>query len=579
MKNFAVGRRVIFPYWRSREAKGAWSLLLVLVLLSALNSGALVAFSVLLGELTTPLSQGDWAGFWPVVAVSLGLALVAIPLAALKPWVQAKLSWYWWRWLGRTWRDRYFEQRHYYHLEFQPHIDNPDQRLTEDTKNLTHQGVALGVAIADSLLQLIFFTGLLWRTSPLLMGLLLLYAIVGNGVTFGGFGRGLLRLNLRQLQRETAFRFGLARSRDYAESIAFYRGEAQEAALLNQRFDQVYQNADRLLTWQYWLDLFQAAYQGLSFFLPAIVLAPGILAGSLPVGIFVQSGVAFKSVLNALAVLVNQFEQLSQVSAGAQRLVDLDAAMDERPLAPNSGGTRVKAPSIGGLGASQISPINPDFDPIIKIEEINTDNPDRLLTIQNLTLSLTDRDLIQGLNLQLQPGESLLITGASGLGKTTLLRAIAGLWRSGTGLIQRPPLDQILFLPQRPYWIEGDLQAQLDYPERRERSAAEFRQTLIQVGLGDRDLAQVCDWGQVLSGGEQQRLSLARLLVQRPRLAVLDESTSALDEESEAQLYQQLKAANIAYVSVGHRSSLHQFHDRGLDLSGFRPEFCGGEPS
>jgi ABC-type uncharacterized transport system fused permease/ATPase subunit len=543
----AVVRRVIFPYWRSCEAKGAWGLLLVLVLLSALNSGALVAFSVLLGELMTPLSQGDWAGFWPVVAVSLGFALVAIPLAALKPWVQAKLSWYWWRWLSRTWRDRYFAQRRYYHLEFQPQIDNPDQRLTEDTKNLTHQGVVLGVAIADSCLQLIFFTGLLWHTSPLLMGLLLLYAIVGNGVVFGGFGRGLLRLNLQQLQRETAFRFGLARSRDYGESIAFYRGEAQEAALLNQRFDQVYQNADRLLTWQYWLDLFQAAYQGLPFFLPAIVLAPGILAGSLPVGVFVQSGVAFKSVLNALAVLVNQFEQLSQVSAGAQRLADLDTAMDDRPLAPNPGE--------------------------IQIEEININNPDRLLTIQNLSLNLTDRVLIQGVNLQLSPGESLLIIGASGLGKTTLLRAIAGLWRSGAGLIRRPPLDQVLFLPQRPYWIEGDLQAQLDYPQRLARSPEEFRQMLIHVGLGDRDLAQVCDWGQVLSGGEQQRLSLARVLLQRPQLAVLDESTSALDEDSEAQIYQQLKAANLTYISVGHRSSLHQFHDRILDLSEFRPPF------
>jgi vitamin B12/bleomycin/antimicrobial peptide transport system ATP-binding/permease protein len=420
-------------------------------------------------------------------------------------------------------------------------------------------------------LQLIFFIGLLWQTSPWLMGLLWLYAIVGNAVTFGGFGRGLLRLNLQQLQRETAFRFGLARSRDYAESIAFYRGEAQEAALLHQRFDQVYQNADRLLTWQYWLDFFQAAYQGVPFFLPAIVLAPGILAGSLPVGTFVQSGVAFKSVLNALALLVSQFEQLSQLRAGAQRLADLDAAMASiepiRPLAPNTGGTGIKAPIIGGLEAS-------NYDSKIQIQAINLDNFDRLLNIQNLTLRIADRNLIQGLNLHLQPGESLLIIGASGLGKTTLLRAIAGLWRSGTGLIQRPPLDQILFLPQRPYWIDGDLQAQLNYPRRQDRSLDEFCQVLMKVGWRDRDLAKNCDWGQVLSGGEQQRLSLARVLVQRPLLAVLDESTSALDEASEAHLYQQLQAANIAYISVGHRSSLHQFHNRILDLSEFRSASC-----
>jgi ABC-type uncharacterized transport system fused permease/ATPase subunit len=539
--------RVVFPYWRSRERRGAWSLLVSLVLLSALNSGSLVVFSIVLGELTTLLAQQDWSGFWMMVGVSLGLALVAIPLAALKPWVQAKLSWYWWRWLSREWLDRYFEQRHYYNLEFQPQVDNPDQRLTEDTKNLTHQGVALGVAIADSLLQLVFFIGVLWKTSPLLMGLLLLYAIVGNGITFAGFGPGLLRLNLQQLQRETAFRFGLARSRDYGESIAFYRGEAAEEDLLNQRFGQVYQNYDRLLSWQYWLDLFQAAYQAIPFFLPAIVLAPAILAGSLPVGIFVQSGVAFKTVLNALAVLVNQFEQLSQFNAGAQRLVELGRTMDGMNGAAT--GIQIETPS------------------------------DRQLNIQNLTLSIGDRDLIQGLDLQLNPGESLLITGASGLGKTTLLRAIAGLWRSGQGVIQRPDLQHILFLPQRSHWIEGSLQAQLDYPQATGRSAQELAQILDQVGLsqwGEADLARVCDWGQVLSGGEQQRLSLARVLVQRPVYAVLDESTSALDEANEANIYQQLQAAGIAYISVGHRSSLHQFHDRVLDLSQYRPIVAGG---
>jgi vitamin B12/bleomycin/antimicrobial peptide transport system ATP-binding/permease protein len=546
------GRRgfeaVIWPYWRSSQRRGAWVLLAMLLLLSALNSGILVLFSILLGELTTPLSRQDWAGFSQVLGVSLGFAILAIPLAALKPFVQSKLSWYWWRWLNRDLLDRYLKHRSYYHLEFQPELDNPDQRLAEDARNVTQQAVTLGVAVADSGLQLLAFAGLLFTTSPLLMGLLLLYALVGNGLVLGGFGRGLLRLNLQQLQRETAFRFGLARSRDHGESIAFYGGEAQESALLMGRFSHLYQNYNRLLTWQFWLDLFQALYQGVPFFLPAIVLGPQILAGTLPVGAFVQSGIAFKSVLNALAVIVNQFEQVSTLNAGMQRVSELVREIDQ---VSETGHLQVRE-----LGQSP-------------------------LRVRNLSLSRGDRTLFTNLNLDLAAGESLLIVGRSGLGKTTLLRAIAGLWTTGSGEIERPPLEQILFLPQRPYWIEGSLQEQLCYPLGLEAIAQKdwidsspvaLHRILDQVGLkalGDQGLETVCDWGQVLSGGEQQRLSLGRLLVQRPRYAVLDESTSALDEANETRIYELLHQSGIAYISVGHRSSLRQFHDRVLDLTEF----------
>jgi len=569
--------QVAIPYWQSEERWRAIGLVGLLFLLSLLNSGLIVLFSILLGELANPLASRDLEQFMQALGIFLAVVVIAVPLFSLKPFVQAKLALYWRRWLTMYYLHNYFADRTFYHLGEHPDIDNPDQRIAEDIKNVTQQAIAFGVIISDSFWQLIGFVGVLWATSKLLMLLLIGYALIGNWLTVAVFGRVLVGINLEQLKRETNFRFSLARVRENAEAIAFYQGETQEAGNIQQRFCQVFDNFLRLIRWQLNLDGFQNAYQYITFFLPAIVLAPPILAGALPVGAFVQAGIAFKSVLNALGVLINQFEQFSAFAAGVFRLQGLQKFAEETK--PNIPQVPLVEGNLGGLnnvplvkedlgGSQLLKPIGVNHSQIQIIES-------NRLELHHLSLDLPHQPirLIDNLNLSIPPGASLLITGASGVGKTSLLRAIAGLWSTGSGAIARPPLEHLLFLPQQPYLRPGTLRQQLLYPRFVDCPDEELWACLEQVNLaeivslGDElDAAQ--DWSQILSIGEQQRLSFARLLIQRPPYALLDEATSALDRANEAHLYRQLQQTPISYISVAHCKSLTTFHSMTLELTG-----------
>jgi ABC-type uncharacterized transport system fused permease/ATPase subunit len=548
--------QVAKPYWQSEERWRAIGLAVSLLLLSLVTSGLVVLFSILLGELANPLASRDLEQFVQAAAIFAVAVVIAVPLLSLKPFVQAKLGLYWRRWLTMHFLHNYFHDRTYYRLAAVPDIDNPDQRIAEDIKNFTQQAIAFGVIISDSCWQLLGFVGVLWATSKPLMLLLIGYAAIGNVLTAVVFGRVLVGINLELLRRETDFRFSLARVRDHAEAIAFYQGEAEEAATIQQNFTQVFRTIQRLIFWQLNLDGFQNTYQYVTFFLPAIVLAPPILAGTLPVGAFVQAGVAFKSVLNALGVLINQFEQFSAFAAGVSRLQTVQWFMEGGEKSNRDDGEAERARGKGKGAEITIVPAN-------------------YLELRHLSLDLPGQQtrLIQDLSISFVDAASLLITGASGVGKTSLLRAIAGLWTTGSGTIIRPDLDQFLFLPQQPYLPSGSLRQQLLYPRSVDCDDAKLWDCLHQVNLQDTaqewgGLDAIAEWSQTLSIGEQQRLSFARLLVQRPAYALLDEATSALDRAHETHLYRHLQATDTTYISVAHRASLKAFHAIVLELTG-----------
>lgn len=536
-------------YWSSDEKWRARGLLLLVVLLSLGYTGLSVLLNSKRGELISALSVRDEARFWQTILIFAGTLVVYAPLYAGYVYLRDRLALNWRRWLTDDFIDRYFHNRAFYNLNQDANIDNPDQRITEDVKSFTQESLTLLLAVVDSLLAIAAFSSVLWGISPPLVLFLVIYALVGTLTTVGVFGQPLMRLNFEQLKKEANFRFGLVRVRENAEAIAFYQGEECESDRIKGRFTEAFDNFKRLIFWELNLNILTNAYEFIPFILPAIVVAPGIFAGELEVGKVTEAQGAFIRIFFSLNLIVARFQSLATFGAGVDRLFAFSAALDPQAVTVDITHTTITT----------------------KIETQTADS----LSIEHMTLQTPDADriLVKDLSLKLLPGQGLLVRGPSGCGKSSLLRSIVGLWDTGTGTILRPPLDQMLFLPQKPYMVLGSLRDQLLYPNMDLKvDDLQLQQVLIQVNLPD--LAQrhngfdsEQNWSEVLSLGEQQRLIFARLLINKPSYAILDEATSALDSKNEELLYQQLQASGMTFLSVGHRESLSNHHQSILELT------------
>jgi putative ATP-binding cassette transporter len=557
------------PYWQGDKKRTAWGLLALLIGLMVFETKLAVMLVDKSGEMTSALAGRDAERFWAAVRTTLYVLAFAVPVYAFYYYMRDAFSNYWRRWLTSRFLDGYLGERKYYEMGARSDIDNPDQRISEDINTFTGRSTHFLLIFIGSLMQLVAFSTVLWSISHTLVAILALYAFLG---TFGAlyfFGTPLIRMNFWQLRREADFRFSLMRLRENAESIAFYRGEAQERAQLNVRFEAAFSNFARLIKQQRSLNLFQRTFSQLTLVVPSVVLAGAVLAGEMEVGRAVQAAGAFTAVLAAVSLIVDNFESLSRFVAGIDRLHALSQVVLKTPAAPAPwADPSAIDPVIGAMAATP-----PDAAPTIAMREGDT------LAIEALTLYTPDfrRKLVQDLSLQLAPGDALLIIGPSGCGKSSLLRAIAGLWNSGSGVVQHPPIKEMFFLPQRPYMQSGTLRSQIIYPatttELADAQLLELLQEVHLETLAERvgGLQASRDWEKLLSTGEQQRLAFARVLVCQPNMVILDEATSALDSANEASVYQRLRASGVTLVSIAHRHSVLQHHSHVLELKGDGP--------
>jgi len=590
-----------------------WAAIALLMLLLLCRTMLDVCQSFVLRNIQNCLRHYEVENFYETVKYRyLTVMALHVIIAGFYRYARMKFARHWRSFLSKFFLKRYLSHQAFYKLDsnsVDTQIDNPDQRITDDVSHFTEQTLDFILDVLGSIFDLCSFASVLYNISPLLMSILIGYAIIGNTlVTF--IGNKLVGINYEQLRRDADLRYSLIRVRENAESIAFYSGEALEGEGIRKRLDSTLTNYDQIITWSTVVEIYRKSFLYFSRLGPYLVVAPLYFTQEIDFGSFSQAQFAFMQVRSSLTLIVLRIRDISKFAAAITRLgafydaLDINAGLhysgkdqsgqdNARTCCwkknadghDNPSGVELGVPMVDASGVELGVPMvdgTADGSEERKVDEIVTTAASGKLEIRQMSLQTpTGRMLVQSLDLALNTdgtdsSRRLLIVGPSGVGKSSLLRAIAGLWTKGSGEINRPPQGEMLFLPQKPYMPLGDLRMQLLYPNPlADTTNEDILEILGKLSLGD--LPQrfeggfdaVQDWGRVLSVGEQQRVAAARCLLTSPApsLLVLDEATSALPVKDEAVLYGLLCDKKIGYISVGHRESLHQYHGLVLELS------------
>ena len=543
-------------YWQSEEKKKAFFLLGCIIALTLGVVYMLVLLNQWNNSFYSALQNYDAKKIFDELIHFSWLAAIYILLAVYSYYLQQTLILNWRRWLTTRFIDIWLQNKTYYNLQmFGKDTDNPDQRISEDVRQFVEMTLSFGIGILKafctfaSFVVILYnlsgslsftFMGKTWTINGYMLWASVLYSVIGTYITHI-VGRKLVKINFIQQKYEADFRFSMIRLRESAESVAFYRGEAQEGSVFKQRFKMLLDNFWKLVNKQKQLVFLNSGYSQIAIIFPFVVAMNRYLTKEVTLGGLMQVASAFGRVQDSLSYFVDMYSSIAQWQAVVMRLTCFGHHMhDVYQQAERFHVERFAAADV--------------------------------VEVDNMQINLPDgKPLLENISFTLHPGHNVLIKGVSGSGKSTLLRAISGIWPFVDGKIFLPERDKLMFIPQKSYLPLGTLRAALNYPGNKPIDDTEliYLMDLCQIGYLKDKLDLEADWSHVLSVGEQQRLAFVRAHIQQPQWLFLDEATSALDEDTEANMYSLLqeRLQQTTVVSVGHRSTLNKYHELVLRLN------------
>jgi putative ATP-binding cassette transporter len=558
------------PAYTALERHIAIAMVVLLVLINQGQVLITVRLSFFNRDWFNAIQNHDAASFWQqLFFIFTPLAFIYVTSAVIEFVMQSMLVIRWRRWLTEHFTTHWLGGHTHYRMSLVgSEADNPDQRIAEDVNRFIDGGTdsfggvagygiySYTITLISTLSSLVAFVVVLWVLSAnfalpgtdihvpgFLCWVALIYAAFGTLITHW-IGRPLVGLFFEKQKVEANFRFSLARLREYSEQIALLAGERAEQGFLRRRFGNIIDNYLALVRRRKWLLAFIAFYGQISPIIPFIFAAPFYFAGVIQLGVMTQTAGAFARVEGALNFFVNYYSSLAGFKAVVDRLTSFNGAIERAQTLATTGPARVA--------------------------EAAAEQP---VALEELGITLPDgRRIVEAQQLSLAAGESVLLAGPSGSGKSTFFRAISGIWPFGEGRIRIPDRADVMVVPQKPYIPIGPLRAAISYPA----APGAYPDEDIRRALEDARIGFLADqldreeiWSQRLSGGEQQRLAIARALLKRPDWLFMDESTSALDEKLEGELYRMMtqRLPNTTIVTIGHRSTLHAYHRRRLDMT------------